>query len=105
MDSEVGVDAGESVRSVGSGEGARYDRSRFTGKSLASPPGDSEGGVGVLALSPESVVGGTGVRPSTGARRSPSESPSSSEEMPSSRGSGAPAIERTVPMLSVYVQI
>lgn len=101
-DSEVGVDAGESVRSVGSGEAARY--SRF-GKSLASPPGDSEGVVGVLALSPESVVGGTGVRPSTGARRSPSESPSSSEEMPSSGGSGAPTIERTVPMLSVYVQI
>jgi hypothetical protein len=73
------VDAEESVASVESYESARCERSRFLGRNFASPPTDLEGEAGVLALSPKSVVERTGVRPSTGARRSSSSSPSSEE--------------------------
>ena len=101
----LGVDVEESVARVESYESARSDWRRFRGKNFANPPTDFERTVGVLSLSPESVVEAVGVRPSTGAMRSSSSSSSSSEERPSSWKSGSPGLERIVPIPSVYMQI
>ena len=101
----IGVDAEESVVSVESDESMRCDWFRFPGKNFASPPTDLGGIVGGLSLFPAFVVGVVEVRPSTGARRSSSSSSSSSEERPSSWKSPTPAVERIVPIPSVYMQI
>ena len=101
---EVGVDAEESVTSAESNEFVRDDRSRFPGKNFANPPPDFWEG-GVFPTPPRSVADGVGARLSEGVRRSSSSSSSSSEEGPSSWKSGAPGIERTVPIPSVCVQI
>ena len=89
------TDAEESV-SVESDESVRYDWSRFPGRNFASLPADLEA-TGVFS---PSAAGVAGVRPSTGARRS-SSSPSSSSEERASRKTGAPALERIVPIPSV----
>lgn len=102
---ELGVDAEESVTRVDSPESIRCDCCRFPEKSLASAATGFEGGVGVLSLSPTSIVGVVGVRPSTGARRSSSSLSSSSEERPSSWKSTTPPLERTVPMPSVCMRM
>ena len=101
----LGVDAEESVVSVESDESKRCDCCLFTGKNFASPPTGFEGRVGGLFLSPISVAGVVGVRPSTGAKRSSSSESSSSEERPSSWKSVAHAPERIVPIPSVYIEM
>lgn len=90
------MDAEESV-SVESDESIRCDWSRFPGKNFASLPADLEE-IGVFS---PSAVGVVGVRPSTGARRSSSSASSSSEERASWKA-GAPALERIVPIPSVW---